>query len=183
MKKEQILTVPNLLTLIRLILIVPIVYFILKGSFLTALVFVVLSGLTDVADGFIARHCNQVSDFGKIIDPIADKLTQCALILCLIKRFRSLIFMIVSFVIREGVVGFFSIYTFRKTKKVTSARWYGKINTVIIYGVMGMLLLFPAMPKGIANTAIWFSSVLMQISLIGYSLYYIRTLQKHAQQK
>ena len=179
MKKEEVLTIPNALTLLRLFLIVPIVIFILKEKYLVALIFVALSALTDVLDGIIARRFGQVSDLGKIIDPIADKLTQCALILCLIKRFRSMIFMIISFVVREGVVGFFSMYTFKKTKRVTSARWYGKVNTVIIYGVMGMLLFFPHMPIALAEGAIWFSTILMQISLILYTLYYIRILERH----
>ena len=179
MKKENIFTIPNLLTLLRFILIVPIVASILKQKFLLAFIFVALSALTDVVDGIIARKFHQVSDLGKIIDPIADKMTQCALILCLTRRHPSMLFMIVSFVIREGVVGFFSLYTFRKTKKVTSARWYGKINTVIIYGVMAILLLFPTLSHSVANTMIWFSTILMQLSLIGYTLYYIHTLQNY----
>jgi phosphatidylglycerophosphate synthase len=71
------------------------------------------------------------------------------------------------------------MYAFKKTKRVTSARWYGKVNTVIIYGVMGMLLFFPHMPIVLAEGAIWFSTILMQISLILYTLYYIRILERH----
>lgn len=179
MKKEEIFTIPNLLTVVRLFLIVPIVLCILKGEFRLALLFVILSAITDVADGIIARKFNQVSDLGKIIDPIADKLTQCALIACLIKRFRAMAFMIVSFLVREGVVGFLSMYTFKKTKRVTSSRWYGKVNTVIIYTVMGMLLLFPSIPLPIANGAIWFSTILMQLSLIAYTIYYLHTLRDY----
>ena len=179
MKKTDVLTIPNALTLLRLLLIVPIVVFILKEEYLIALLFVALSALTDVLDGIIARRFGQVSDLGKIIDPIADKLTQCALIVCLVKRFRAMLFMIISFIVREGVVGFFSMYTFKKTKRVTSSRWYGKVNTVIIYGVMGMLLLFPHMPIHLAEGAIWFSTILMQFSLIAYTFHYIRTLQAY----
>ena len=91
--------------------------------------------------------------------------------------------MIISFVVRECVVGFFSIYTFKKTKKITSAKWYGKINTVIIYGVMGMLLLFPALPDVVVNGAIWASTVLMQLSLIAYTMYYIGRLRSFDAEK
>jgi phosphatidylglycerophosphate synthase len=87
--------------------------------------------------------------------------------------------MILSFFVREGVVGFFSAYTFKKTKKVTSARWFGKINTVILYGVMCALLLFPTMHPTVAEGMIWFSTVLMQLSLIGYVLFYCKRLSEH----
>ena len=179
LERRDVLTVPNLLTLLRLLLIIPIVIAILQEQFLTALILTVLSGLTDVIDGIIARKFNQVSDLGKIIDPIADKLTQAALILCLCKKHRAMLAMIISFIVREGVVGFFSAYTFKKTNKVTSSRWYGKINTVIIYGVMCALLLFPRMNPIFAEGAIWFSTVLMQFSLIGYVLYYISRLRAY----
>lgn len=115
--KKEIFTVPNLLTLMRLILILPIAIFIQRGEYPLALLFVLLSGLTDILDGIIARTFNQVSDLGKIFDPIADKLTQCTLIVCLLKKYKSLFFMIIAFVLRECVVGFLSIYTFKKTKK------------------------------------------------------------------
>ena len=179
LKKRDVLTVPNLLTLFRLLLIVPIVISILSEHYISALVLTLLSGLSDVADGIIARKFNQVSDLGKIVDPIADKLTQGALIFCLCKKHRAMLAMIVSFVIREALVGAFSAYTFKKTGRVTSSRWFGKVNTVIIYAVMAVLLLFPAMNQAIAEGMIWFSTVLMQLSLIGYVLYYIRRLREH----
>ena len=183
LEKRDILTVPNLLTLIRLLLIIPIVVCILSERYLSALILTALSGISDVADGIIARKFNQTSDLGKIIDPIADKLTQGALILCLCKRHKSMLAMIASFLVREGVVGFFSAYTFRKTQRVTSSRWFGKINTVIIYGVMCTLLLFPMLSPSFTSGMIWFSTVLMQLSLIGYVLYYIQCLRENQSKK
>lgn len=176
LEKRDVLTIPNLLTLIRLLLIVPIVISILTQDYLLALILTALSGISDILDGIIARKFNQTSDLGKIVDPIADKLTQGALILCLCRRYRAMVVMIASFLIREGVVGFFSAYTFKKTKKVTSARWFGKVNTVIIYFVMCALLLLPTMNHAIAEGMIWFSTVLMQLSLIGYVLFYLKQL-------
>lgn len=83
-KKDQILTIPNLLSVVRLLLIPVIVWLYCgKQEYTAAVVVILLSGITDIADGIIARKYHMVSDFGKILDPIADKLTQAAIILCL----------------------------------------------------------------------------------------------------
>lgn len=75
--------VPNILTLIRFILIAPIVVFIAKEQYIIAVIFLILSGITDVLDGAIARKFNLITDFGKLMDPFADKLTQVAILVTL----------------------------------------------------------------------------------------------------
>ena len=105
LKKEQILTIPNLLSLVRLAMIPVIVWlYCKKEAYLAAVAMIVLSGLTDIADGIIARKCNMVSDFGKILDPVADKLTQAALILCLATRYQLMIPLIIEFALREAAM-------------------------------------------------------------------------------
>ena len=90
-KKDQIFTLPNLLSVIRLMLIPLIVYlYCFKKLYGEAVLFIILSGATDIVDGFIARKFNMISDFGKILDPIADKLTQVTVIFCLATRFTEL---------------------------------------------------------------------------------------------
>ena len=84
LKKDQILTIPNLLSIIRLLMIPLIIWLYCEAQqYGLAVIVILLSGLTDIVDGFIARKYHMVSDFGKILDPAADKLTQAALILCL----------------------------------------------------------------------------------------------------
>ena len=75
--------VPNVLTLVRFILIIPIVLCIAYEKFIIALIFLVLSGITDVLDGTIARKFNLITDFGKLMDPLADKMTQVAILVTL----------------------------------------------------------------------------------------------------
>lgn len=75
--------VPNILTLIRLVIIAPIVIFIAKEEFILAFIFLVLSGITDVLDGVIARKFNLITDLGKLLDPFADKATQVAILVTL----------------------------------------------------------------------------------------------------
>ena len=87
LKKEDILTIPNFLSFFRILLIPVIaVLYSIYDSHIAAVVVIALSGLTDILDGKIARRFNMVSDFGKFIDPVADKLTQLAMILCLLAK-------------------------------------------------------------------------------------------------
>ena len=86
--ENKILTIPNLLSLFRLILIPVIIWlYWFRKDYFPAGVLLIISGLTDLADGYIARHFNAVSNVGKILDPIADKLTQAAMLFCLVTRF------------------------------------------------------------------------------------------------
>ena len=87
----KILTIPNLLSCLRLALIPCFVwaYLVRRDPRLTVAL-LLLSGLTDIADGFIARHYDMVSNLGKVLDPLADKLTQAAMLVCLTsQRSRS----------------------------------------------------------------------------------------------
>ena len=78
-KKNQFFTIPNLLSLVRLAMIPLLLWLYLeKREYLWTAVVVVLSGATDIVDGIIARKYDLISDLGKALDPVADKLTQIA---------------------------------------------------------------------------------------------------------
>ena len=88
LKKENILTIPNLLSLIRILLIPFIIWlYCARKAYLCTIIVIALSGFTDIIDGKIARKFNMVSDVGKVLDPVADKLTQATLVICLIARY------------------------------------------------------------------------------------------------
>ena len=75
---EEILTIPNILSFLRILLITPFMILFLNGNYIWASLMIIISGLSDCVDGFIARKFNQVSEVGKILDPVADKLTLLA---------------------------------------------------------------------------------------------------------
>ncbi|MEE1164601.1 MAG: CDP-alcohol phosphatidyltransferase family protein, partial [Lachnospiraceae bacterium] len=86
--KHKIITIPNVLSFLRLLLIPVIVWlYIVKKDPIWTMAILALSGITDIVDGIIARKCNMISDFGKAFDPVADKLTQIAMLFCLVSRF------------------------------------------------------------------------------------------------
>ena len=130
MKKENI---PNILTIIRFILI-PFIYMsVLTEHFLTALIIFTISAITDILDGYIARKYNYITDIGKLIDPLADKLTQIALLLSLaiLKILPWWIFIIVF--VKELVLVISASVLYSKKDVVVYSKWYGKLATTLFY--------------------------------------------------
>ena len=143
-RREQIITIPNLLSLVRLLLIPAIIWlYCKKEDYIAAAIMTVLSGLTDVADGIIARKFHLVSDLGKILDPTADKLTQAALIFCLISKYEWMLWLFIFFAVKEITMGISGLIVIKKKDVVNSAQWFGKLATVVLYTVMILLFLFP----------------------------------------
>lgn len=175
--KNKILTIPNLLSFFRLCLIPVMVwlYTVQENYSLTTLVLLV-SGLTDVIDGIIARKCNMVSDFGKAFDPVADKLTQVAVMFCLVTRFPWMILPLVLLMVKELFTGITSLLTIRKTGKVEGAVWHGKITTVLLYAMMGMHLVWFHIPPLVSGFLIGISTGMMLLSAVGYAMRNFRML-------
>ncbi len=179
-QKDQILTIPNLLSLVRLLLIPLIIHlYVEEEAYLAAAAVIVLSGLTDIADGIIARKFHMVSDFGKILDPVADKVTQGAILLCLGHRFPLMIPLVIVFVLKECIMSVFGIYVIRKVGDVKGANWYGKANTVFLYLVMMLLILWPSISFFFANTLIILCFFTVLASLLLYVRFYCRVLAEH----
>lgn len=177
--KDQILTIPNLLSLLRLLMIPGILWlYLVKQEPYWATAMIVLSGLTDVADGIIARKFNMVSDLGKILDPIADKLTQAALIACLIKRYSLMLPLLILFVVKEIIMGISGLAVMKKTDMVNSAQWFGKLSTVVLYAVMILLFLFPGIPETAANGMILCCAAVILLALVKYQLFYRKIVSK-----
>ena len=109
----------------------------------TAVVFAITS-LTDMIDGKIARKYNLVSDFGKALDPFADKLTQAALLLCILPMKLWWVVGVMAF--KEVSIGILTCLTLKRTGKIFSAGWYGKLCTVVIYLSMFILMLWRTAP-------------------------------------
>lgn len=178
-KKDQIFTVPNLLSIVRLTLIPVIVWvYICLQDYPLAVFLIAFSAATDVADGIIARKFHMVSDFGKILDPVADHATQIALLLCLMSRYARMKLLVIAFIVREICMAFMGYLAIRQSS-FNSAKWYGKANTVILYLVMVILILFPGISQAAANALITACIVSVILSLCLYIRFYVRLLYQH----
>ncbi|EEI60823.1 putative CDP-diacylglycerol--glycerol-3-phosphate 3-phosphatidyltransferase [Enterococcus faecium TX1330] len=144
--RKEIQTIPNLLSIFRILLLPIYLYFVLRQSFYVAGTIIVVSGLSDYLDGVIARRYNQVTDLGKVLDPFADKLTQLFLILSM-AWYRPWLWLLFGlFLIKEGFMFVAGLIGLSKNIKLSGAKWYGKVATAVIYVGMILLLLFPELP-------------------------------------
>lgn len=124
--------VPNILTIIRFFLIPVIISYLLKGDYILSFVFLTISGLTDVLDGFIARKFNFITNFGKLIDPLADKATQISVLSVLAIQNVIPLWILIIVVLKEFAMIAGASFLYGK-EFVVSSKWYGKLSTVLFY--------------------------------------------------
>lgn len=124
--------VPNILSICRILLIPIIVISVFYNNYILTLIIFTISSMTDIIDGYIARHYDAVTNLGKLLDPLADKLTQLSLIASLVLSnvISSWIFTIL--LIKELIMITGASFLYGKSVVVYS-RWYGKLSTVLIY--------------------------------------------------
>ena len=146
--QNKILTIPNILSFFRLCLIPVIVWlYVGKQDYLWTLLILTLSGVTDIVDGIIARKFNMVSNFGKAFDPVADKLTQMAMLFCLVSRFKYMMIPFVLLVVKEVFTGITALVSIKKTNTVKGAVWHGKLTTVSLYAMMAIHVVWFNIPR------------------------------------
>lgn len=181
------LTIPNALSVLRIIAIPFFVYFFSAARYTIAVLIIVISGLTDMFDGKIARHFNQISKLGKLLDPAADKLTQITVTLVYFQKFyhsedatlKAFSWVFLLFIIKEAlmIVGSFILLSIDVVPE--PAHIYGKIATAAFYIVMGLLMLFApefgaltpitgAMPHAILMVLVCLSATLTINAFISY---------------
>ena len=171
MTKSKWLTIPNLLSLLRLMMIPLFSWLYLRGKYNTTALVLLLSGLTDVADGWYARRFNAVSEVGKALDPIADKLTQAAMLLCLITNHPLLLAPFTLLLIKEISGCIAGVVVIRRTGIVPAAVWHGKITTLLLYLLMLIHVVWKDIPLTLSNV---FTGLCVLMMLLSMTLYAIR---------
>lgn len=177
-KKKEILTVPNLISLVRLLLVpvIFILYHFLHQTMITVGV-IIFSGLTDVADGWIARKFNMVSDFGKFFDALADKLTEAVTIVLIIPNHIWYVATFVVLLINEGIKLMFGFVALKASDTVNNAKWHGKVNTFVVYVVMITMLSFRSLPLWLEIGLVFLSCSSQIMSLVLYIIFYNKFLK------
>ncbi len=176
-RKKEICTLPNLLSLFRLLLI-PVyikIYlnaeqdrdYILAGSILA------ISCLTDLADGIIARQLHMISNVGKILDPLADKLTQFFLLLSLAKKYAVLYPMTALFVVKEIFQLSAMVFFAHNGKVLSGALTAGKVCTTVLFISLTALVLFPHLHYRFVCVLIAIDTALIVYSFYNYFQAYL----------
>ena len=180
--KKNIVTLPNLLSLIRLAMIPFICYAYFKmQDYVATAILIAASALTDIVDGIIARKFNMVSDLGKMLDPFADKLTEGVLILALSIDHSFLIPIVVLFALFEISKAILGWIVVKKTGVMRSAKWFGKLNTVYLYETILVMIVFKDASPIVFNVFIIKSAVafvLMTASFVMYVVAYSKALKE-----
>ena len=174
--KKEVFTIPNLLSLFRLVLIPVYVVIYLNATqmheYFLAGTILAVSCLTDMIDGKIARRFNMISTVGKILDPIADKLTQFTLTLCLSIEYPILRFVLVLFVIKEGFQGIMGLINLRKGKMLPGALLAGKVCTTVLFLSLIVLVLLPDLRPEIVNAIALMDTAFLSYSFVTYVFAY-----------
>lgn len=137
---KRILTIPNLMSAARILLVPFFAAFYLRGHVAAAAAALVLSGLTDMLDGWAARRFDQVTELGKMLDPFADKLTQGVVALCIALRFPAIRPFLLLFIVKELLMLCCAAVLLKKHKRPCAAKWYGKVATVMFYASVAAIV-------------------------------------------
>ena len=124
--------IPNVLTIIRFLLIPFSIYALVNDQYILAIIIITISGLTDVLDGAIARKFNLVTNFGKLIDPLADKVTQLSILGTLVLKNIIPLWILIVVLVKEAAMVAGASFLYGK-ELVVSSKWYGKAATVLFY--------------------------------------------------
>lgn len=138
----------------------------------------IISGLTDIVDGFIARKFDMISDFGKAFDPVADKLTQISMLFCLVTRFPLMLIPLIILIFKEALAAVMNMLTLKKAGFVVAAVWHGKLNTVLIYSTMFIHIVWFNIPPTVSNVLIMVCIAMMLISSVLYTISDVKAIKK-----
>ena len=167
------MNLPNKLTILRIIMIPFFVFFLLSGvggsaSKWIALVIFAAASITDTLDGYIARRDNLITDFGKFMDPLADKLLVCSALICFVELDKLPAWMVIIIIAREFIISGFRLVA-SDNGIVIAASYWGKFKTV---SQMFMIIVLIADLGGVfdivGTVLIWLSLILTVVSLIDY---------------
>lgn len=181
--KNQNWTIPNLLSVLRILVIAPFAYFFLNDQLLWAVVMLAFSGLSDLFDGMIARKFNQITELGKMLDPLADKLTQGTIAICLAVKHPLLIPILAIFVLKELGMLIGGCILLKKKKRPCAAKWYGKVATflfyisaVVIVMMQGVFHLYTTTATIIAYVLLGITAAFMIYAMVRYFQIFLQLL-------
>lgn len=175
------LNVPNTLSLLRLAMvpIFAVVFFqpFHEAHYWAAGVYA-LAFVTDILDGWIARHFNQITRLGRILDPLADKLMTFTVIVCITVADIIPVWAVVIFFVKEAAMCLGAMRMLHKMDDVIPANWLGKVSTFVFFVVCAALVLFPQIPSTWATAMISAALVLTVLAFLYYLWLYLFVLGK-----
>lgn len=175
---KDLWSIPNILSYIRIALVPVFLYIFFTAKepadFYVAALIIIICSLTDMADGYIARHFNMTTDLGRLLDPIADKLMQLAVLVSLAITVKHMKIVAIILVIKEFTTFVLGITIYRIcNKRLTGAKWYGKVCTVFVNTSLLALIAFPHMESTMQGTLIIVCISMLLMSWFMYTRLYV----------
>lgn len=181
-KKADFFTVPNLLTYLRIILIIPFVISFLNGKYILSMILIGISALSDCFDGLIARSFNQITELGKLLDPIADKLTLLAVMVCITFFTPVVLPVMVILVVKDVAMLIGGSNLIKKGITPPAAKWYGKIGTILFYFSVILIVFLKAVfnyeNAVLSLTLLSITAIVMIFALVQYYLIYLKLVKE-----
>ncbi len=177
------MSVPNLITMLRIVLTPLFVRFYLEGQQGAAMALLCAAALSDMLDGYIARRFDMITALGKVLDPVADKLLQLAMLLCLADRGGIVWLLLLLHILRELSLFALGALAYSRCGVLMGARWYGKLCTALMYTVMGAALLWREMPAQLLEPAVALCALMVLGCFFGYAGEYLRILREEGIKK
>ncbi|MBI3122874.1 MAG: CDP-alcohol phosphatidyltransferase family protein [Ignavibacteriales bacterium] len=178
---KDLFLIPNLITLFRLLLSLPIIYIFLNynsipNSNYFVVGIIILAFVSDITDGFVARKTKQISEMGKLLDPLADKILTAIIIFFLWKISYVPLEYLVILLLRDAVIFSGGIYLTRKTQTITPSNYFGKF-TILSIGIYFLTLLLTAKGSQFSLFMMYFSAFLSISSIFVYFFRGIKILK------
>ena len=175
--KKEVLTIPNLLSLFRLLLIPVYMLIYLRAQktsdYIVAGMILAISCLTDLVDGKIARKFNMITTLGKFLDPLADKVTQFTLILCLAIRYHVLWSVLTLFVTKELFQLVAGALAAHHGYILKGALFTGKVCTTVLFVSLVTLVVFPTLSEAAVSLLAMVDGVFLMVAFADYFITYL----------
>ena len=175
------MNIPNILSLFR-VLLVPVfaalMFMNIKYNLVFSAIIFILSGLTDVLDGYIARRFNMTTKLGRILDPLADKLMQFTAVICMAIKAILPFWVPVLFFVKDFLMLIGGLKSYKILKDMPRSLWYGKLTTIVFYCFFISILIFNNMSSHIKMLLILIAVVIALFSLTMYLFRFIQIYRK-----
>ena len=182
-KASDLVTVPNILTYLRFLLVAPFIFFFLNKNYIAAALCIGFSGLSDCLDGFLARKLDQVTSLGKILDPLADKITLIAVAVCMVIYIPALLPLMLVLFIKDFTMLICGLVLLVKKIPLPASRWYGKVATVVFYISVTVIIFLKAVYQYENPTLILvlfcITAAVMIFALLNYSKMFLDILKEN----
>ena len=177
-KIKDLVAIPNILCYLRIIMVGVFLYIYntatSQNDYYIAMLVVMVAGITDFLDGRIARKFNMITDLGKVIDPVADKLMQFAMLITLTFNVKNMYMLTIYLIIKEVVLALIAFIILKtKGRRLNGAKWYGKVCTAVLHVVMLVFVAVPQLNAYLRNALLIVCAAAITLSFVMYIRLYI----------